>query len=291
MSVKPSHGVDALYAPAHGRLEQLLVAAAVDAGAVLHHDTSVVDVVDRRGRVAGVRVLTTDGGTAELGARVVIGADGSRSAVARSVDAPFSRVGSAATVTTYAYWPGPAAEGYTWIFGRSVRAGIIPTDDGEMCVFVTGAPERIRGGGMTAIRDELAAAAPDLAALLRTAPTQAARTSPARRNAIRRAQGPGWALAGAAGFRMERLGPHGCTDALRDAELLARAIVDGLDGSLDLALANYEAERDRLGVPVFDVVDRLAGHCWRDAELDELLLRLGAAMADEVDALAALEPW
>jgi 2-polyprenyl-6-methoxyphenol hydroxylase-like FAD-dependent oxidoreductase len=289
MSVKPSHGVEALYAPGHRRLEQLLVAAAVDAGAVLHHDASVVDVVERDGRVAGVHVLTTDGGTTELGARVVVGADGSRSAVARSVGAPFSRVGSPASVTTYSYWPDPASEGYTWIFGRSVRAGIIPTDGGQLCVFVTAASERIGGGGVAAIRDELAATAPDLAALLRPAPRQLARTTLARRNYIRSAHGPGWALAGEAGFRTDRLGPHGATEALRDAELLARAILDGLDGSLDLALARYEAERDRLGTPVFDVVDRLAGHRWRDAELDELLLLLSAAMADEVEALAALE--
>jgi 2-polyprenyl-6-methoxyphenol hydroxylase-like FAD-dependent oxidoreductase len=290
MSVRPSHGVDALYAPGHGRLEQLLVAAAVDAGAVLCHDTSVVDVVEREGRVAGVRVLTTAGRTAEIGAHVVVGADGSRSAVARCVGAPFSRVGAPASVTTYAYWPAPTDDGYTWIFGRSVRAGIIPTDDGEMCVFVTGAPERIGGGGVAALREELTAAAPELAAPLRPAPRQPARTSPARRNYIRAAHGPGWALVGEAGFRTERLGPHGATDALRDAELLARAILQGLDGSLDLALASYEAERERLGAPLFDVIDRLAGHRWRDAQLDELLRLLSAAMADEVEALAALEP-
>ena len=59
---------------------------------------------------------------------------------------------------------------------------------------------------------------------------------------------------------------------------------------MDDALADYEATRDRLSVPLFDIVDRIAGHEWDDAEIADLLLRLSSAMADEVEALAALEP-
>jgi hypothetical protein len=34
----------------------------------------------------------------------------------------------------------------------------------------------------------------------------------------------------------------------------------------------------------------IAGNRWTDAEIDDLLRRLNAAMADEVEALAALPP-
>ncbi len=82
------------------------------------------------------------------------------------------------------------------------------------------------------------------------------------------------------------------TDALRDAELLARAVVDGLGGSTSLeeALAGYQDTRDRLSLPLFDIVGRIASQQWDDTEIGHLLLQLSSAMADEVEALAALDP-
>lgn len=53
---------------------------------------------------------------------------------------------------------------------------------------------------------------------------------------FRRAWGPGWALVGDAGYFKDPLTAHGITDALRDAELLARAILAGGDE----ALASYQ---------------------------------------------------
>ena len=44
---------------------------------------------------------------------------------------------------------------------------------------------------------------------------------------VRRSWGPGWALVGDAGYFKDPITTHGMTDALRDAELLADAIVDG----------------------------------------------------------------
>ena len=85
--LKPSHGVDALYAPRRTVLDPLLVQAAVDAGVDVHHRTSVTDLLTRRGRVVGVRATTSDGRSVELGARLVIGADGVRSTVAQRVGA------------------------------------------------------------------------------------------------------------------------------------------------------------------------------------------------------------
>src|SRR6478672_1408841 len=53
--IKASHGVDALYAPRRTVLDRLLVDAAVEAGADVRHEVSVVDVQrDRRGRVSGI---------------------------------------------------------------------------------------------------------------------------------------------------------------------------------------------------------------------------------------------
>jgi 2-polyprenyl-6-methoxyphenol hydroxylase-like FAD-dependent oxidoreductase len=68
---------------------------------------------------------------------------------------------------------------------------------------------------------------------------------------------------GDAGYFKDPISAHGLTDALRDAELLAGAVVSGsADSSPDEALEHYGASRDRLSVPLFDVIDRIASHDW-----------------------------
>ena len=108
---------------------------------------------------------------------------------------------------------------------------------------------------------------------------------------MRRAWGPGWALVGDAGYWKDPLSAHGLTDALRDAELLARAIISTVttDEPEPVALAGYQATRDHLSGPMFDAMDVIAGHRWTDDEIGALLRRISAAMADEVDAIAALD--
>ena len=59
--------------------------------------------------------------------------------------------------------------------------------------------------------------------------------------------------------------------------------------SLDDALADYEATRDRLSIPLFDVVDRVASQQWDNAEIAHLLRQLSSAMTDEVETLADFE--
>ena len=137
----------------------------------------------------------------------------------------------------------------------------------------------------------VAEASPELAARLAAAtPPLALRTFTGRRGHVRRSWGPGWALVGDAGYFKDPISAHGLTDALRDAELLARAvvavIVDGAD-ERD-ALAGYQATRDALSSALFDVTDVIAGHRWTDVEIPDILLALSAAMTDEVKALAAL---
>jgi 2-polyprenyl-6-methoxyphenol hydroxylase-like FAD-dependent oxidoreductase len=96
---------------------------------------------------------------------------------------------------------------------------------------------------------------------------------------------------GDAGYFKDPLSAHGLTDAFRDAELLADAVVYGFGthASLDDALAHYEATRDRLSIPFFGVADRIASQRWNDEQIAQLLLQLSSLMADEVEVLAALE--
>jgi len=63
-------------------LDPILADAATEAGAQVRTATKVIALREENGRVAGVRVRT-DAGEQELHARMVVGADGRNSAIAR----------------------------------------------------------------------------------------------------------------------------------------------------------------------------------------------------------------
>jgi len=101
---------------------------------------------------------------------------------------------------------------------------------------------------------------------------------------FRKAHGPGWALVGDAGYFKDPFAAHGITDAFRDAELLTDAVLTG-------DFAGYEAHRDELSMPLFEVLDRIASHRWDLEELKHLHFRLSKAMkAGEPATRPQLQP-
>ena len=108
---------------------------------------------------------------------------------------------------------------------------------------------------------------------------------------VRRSSGPGWALVGDAAHFKDPLSAHGLTDALRDAELLARAAHDGLEDPAVMAegLTRYERRRDALSLPLLATADAIASYSWSMVEIREHLLALSAAMRDEVTMLMQLD--
>ena len=84
LATKPVAGVDALYAPRRTLLDPLLADAAMEAGAVVHFDTTVSGVLyDPSGRVVGIDARDADGMPFRATGRIVIGADGVTSRTAR----------------------------------------------------------------------------------------------------------------------------------------------------------------------------------------------------------------
>ena len=82
---------------------------------------------------------------------------------------------------------------------------------------------------------------------------------------------------------------HGMTDALRDAELLADAVLALLSGSEEASvMAEYEHTRDRLSQEMFDVTEEIAAYDWELDRLRHLLREVSSAMSDEVDHLQSL---
>ena len=109
---------------------------------------------------------------------------------------------------------------------------------------------------------------------------------------LRTAHGAGWALVGDAGYWMDPISAHGMTAALRDADLLAHAVLSSPPGDArrHRALANYQSVRDRLSLPMMAVTEEIASYTWDLTRIRVLLRSLSSAMTDEVEALAALEP-
>ena len=290
--IKPSHGVDALYAPRRTVLDPVLVDAAVAAGAEVRYGFTLTGVRrDRRGRVTGVVGRDGDGQRVAIDADLVVGADGMRSSVAQRVAAPVERRGIAASAVVYGYWSDLDTSGYEWIFRPNACAGVIPTNDRLAVVFAAATPDRVGRGGRRVLESLLAEACPETAARVRmgVAPI-GVRTFTGHPGFLRRPWGPGWALVGDAGYWKDPLTAHGLTDALRDAELLARAVVAAASGDVSEAdaFAEYQDTRDRLSLPLFVITDAVASQRWTDTEIGALLLELSAAMAVEVDVLAAL---
>jgi flavin-dependent dehydrogenase len=291
VEIRPKHGVGALYAPRRVVLDAILADAARSAGADLRFGTSVTGLRrDRTGRVTGI-TGRTGAAHLEVGADLVVGADGRRSTVARLVGAEAASVAPASSAVIYRYFRDATTEGYHWHYATGAAAGAIPTNDGLTCVFAATSPQRLQreleGGADTAFRRILGRAAPGLAD--RFAHADAAgrpRVFPGLTGYLRDAAGPGWALVGDAGYFKDPLTAHGITDALRDAEILARVITSAGPN----ATGSYQAERDALSLRLFRVAGRIASFAWTADDIGEHLLELKDAMAQEVAAMTGDHP-
>ena len=302
ISIRASQGVPALYAPRRHVLDRILVDAAAAAGVEVRHGVTVTELLtDAGGRVTGVRGVDAANATFTAYARTTIGADGIRSTVAASVGAPVERASAAGGAVLYGYFDGLPTEGYEWAYGTATAAGLIPTNDGQTCVFVGTTPELLRlarrnGVGASAdvaFTELFDRAAPRLRERLEAA-TRVGRLRgwSGQRGHVRRSHGAGWALVGDAGYFRDPITTHGMTDALRDAELLADALLATWAGVQPeaIALAGYQAKRDRLSSQLFEVSDRIAGYGWDSTEIQQLLREVSSAMSDEVGLLQSLPP-
>jgi menaquinone-9 beta-reductase len=290
IQVKPRDGVSALFAPRRTVLDRVLVDAAVEAGVDARHRVRLADLLRGAcGRVEGVVLVDAEGAARTVRAGVVIGADGLRSTVASLVDAPVTRQGRHAAANVYGYWSGLDVDAYHWHWGREAAAGAIPTNGGEVLLFAGMSARRFAGEARRdvpgAYQRVLAEVAPALARLLPSARLVGSLHGfPGHPGFLRRPWGAGWALVGDAAYFKDPITAHGISDALRDAELLARAVARGAEE----ALAEYEAERDELSTRLLQITDRIASLEWDDAELRTLHQSLSDEMKREVAALVAL---
>jgi flavin-dependent dehydrogenase len=291
VQIEERFGVNALYAPRRALLDRILVDAAVESGAEVSYGVRLDDlVVDDRGRVRGITVIS--GGTRRhIQAEMVIGADGLYSTVAQRVRARNIVVGRYSAGVLYSYWQGLAEEGYYWKFRPGASIGAIPTNDGATCLFASVSAQRfreeMRGDALAVYRRWIREVSPSFDARLdEAARRERVRGFGGHLGFIKESTGPGWALVGDAGYFKDPITAHGITDALRDAELLARAILQGTAA----ALSDYERTRHDLSLRLFEVSDEIASFAWSDEHLQSLHRAFSHEMSREVRALAALGP-
>jgi 2-polyprenyl-6-methoxyphenol hydroxylase-like FAD-dependent oxidoreductase len=290
VEIRPLHDVDALYAPRRTVLDPLLVAAASAAGAELRFGVRVEGLLhDADGRVCGVELARGHAQRESVSAHMVIGADGLHSFVARCVGAVEYRVGRYSAPTIYGYFEGMPLDAYHWYYAHGMAAGAAPTNDGLSTVFVAAPTERLpelhgdRATGMLRIAAELS---PEFGAALADARrVSALRAFPGMPGYYRKPWGPGWALVGDAGYFRDPSTAHGISDALRDAELLAQALLQDSEP----ALAQYHTKRDAATERLFHASDELAGCRWDEQRVEELLLEASEGMRDGLRAVMALD--
>jgi flavin-dependent dehydrogenase len=249
-------------------LDPLLAHAAEEAGAEVHTATEVTGLVEEHGRVVGVR-LADEAGERRVRARLVVGADGRHSTVAKLCGARRYNVTPNRRLLYWAFFenadtgPEPTFLSYRWD-DRFVLA--IPADGGLYQVLIW--PEmseldRFRADPEAAFMAHACTCEP-LAEALADA-RQVGRVLGAVRweGYFREAAGPGWVLSGDAGHFKSPAPGRGIGDAFVQAERLAAVIVPALGGSdeaLDLAMRRWGRWRDR----------EFAEHYWLAYDLEEV---------------------
>jgi flavin-dependent dehydrogenase len=295
-TIKEKAGVDFLVAPRRYVLDTLLATAAEHAGAEVHTGITVTGLQrDEHGRVVGVSGQDRANARVEIGARFVVGADGLRSRVAELVGAAVDQAGPAGGAAQYAYYAGLPWSGIEFFVAERSFAGVFPTHDGQACIWVCtpsadAKAVRRRTGSRTEAFDQLLERShPELALRLRharrTSPVQGMLRQP---NQLRQALGPGWALVGDAGYYRDAVTAYGISDAFRDAELLAVALDQALDGDGEetTALAAYQQHRDQALAEIFEITCRLVAYPPVPTFI-ELQKQLSAAIDKDAAALAA----
>ena len=232
-------------------LDAILVQRASAAGARLVERTRVTDVLrDAAGRVRGVSVLDENGGTRELRASLVIGADGLRSVVGRRLR--LTRVSHIprrmAFVAHFRNVPDVSEIGEVHV-ERDGYVGIADVGQGLTTVglVVTARTARAAAGDPDAMLDGWLAKHPHLASRFAVAErTEPVRATGPFASSTRRAWAHGAALVGDAADFFDPFTGEGVYSALRDGELLAPFAVEAAttDRRLSaLALAEYDRAR------------------------------------------------
>ncbi len=273
----PGNGASAVsYAPRRTVLDKLLVDAASESGVEVREAFTVEEVLLEDGRVSGIRGHSRGGSTVTESARVVVGADGLHSTVARAVQPEQYNEKPPLLAAYYSYWSGLPMNGRFEVYSRDYCSfAAWPTND-DLTLVIAGwqfkefeANKADIEGNYRKVIDQ----APAFAERLRGARREERFAGMAVPNYFRKPYGPGWVLVGDAGYNKDFITAQGIQDAFRDAERCTAAIDEWLLGTrtFDAAMAGYQSARDQHVLPLYEFTAQLASQEPPPPEMRQLL--------------------
>jgi flavin-dependent dehydrogenase len=272
---RPREGVSVAYAPRRTVLDAILVAGAAAAGAEVRERFVVDQLLFDGDRVAGIRGRDAHGRTVTERARVVVGADGRSSRIAKAVGAGEYHVKPRLQWSYYTYWSGLPVDGMETVIRPDRGWGAAPTNDG-LTMVVVGWPFAEAAAYRTDIEANYRRTfdlAPEFAARVRGATREERFEGGAVRNFFRTPFGPGWALVGDAAYNKDPITAQGISDAFRDAELCAAGVHEWLAEGRPFAhtMAGYQAARDATALPIYEFTTQMATLEAPPPEMQQLL--------------------
>jgi 2-polyprenyl-6-methoxyphenol hydroxylase-like FAD-dependent oxidoreductase len=251
------------YAPRRTVLDKLLVDAASEAGAEAREEFNVTELIVDDGRVTGIRGHNKGGKPIMEHARLVIGADGLHSTVAKAVSAQTYNEKPQLLAAYYTYWSDLPMNGRFETYIRPRRGFAAWPTHGGLTLVIAGWPfaefeenkKDIEGNYHKTL--ELA---PAFAERVRAARRRERFVGTAVPNYFRKPFGPGWALVGDAGYNKDFVTAQGITDAFRDAELCTEALDEAFSGrrTFEAAMGKYQSRRDSHVGPMYEFTTQLA---------------------------------
>jgi 2-polyprenyl-6-methoxyphenol hydroxylase-like FAD-dependent oxidoreductase len=251
------------YCPRRTILDSLLVGAAADSGADVREGFVVENLLFDDGRVVGIRGHAKGGRTIEERAAVVVGADGRNSLVAEAVNAPRYHERPPLLAAYYAYWSGLPMNGRFETYALPNRgAAVVETHDGLTIVIAGWLYAEFVVNKRDVERHYLSVfdMVPAFAERLRGARRATAFAGATVANFFRKPFGPGWALAGDAGYNRDFITAQGITDAFHDAERVAHALDQAFTGrrAFDEAMSDAQRARDERVRAMYEFTCQLA---------------------------------
>jgi 2-polyprenyl-6-methoxyphenol hydroxylase-like FAD-dependent oxidoreductase len=284
---RPIDGNATAIAPRRTVLDQILVDAAARAGAEVREGFTVDEVLFEDDAVIGIRGHADGGPEVVERARVVVGADGHNSRVARAVSAERYHEKPVLENAFYTFWRDLPIDAFTTVIRGDRAFAAIPTND-DLTLLLVGCPfdqagefrRDVEANYFEGVKRE-----PEWADRLTRATRQERFVGGGVPNFFRKPYGPGWVLVGDAGYTKDPVTAQGIANAFVDAERVAAALDETWAGeaSFDEAMARYQGDRDAATLPMYEFTTQLATLAPPPPEMQELL----GAMAGNQPAMDA----